>query len=52
MCPLKFFIENLFTEFISLAGDRFYGEDKSVLAGFAKFNKTSVMVIGHEKGDD
>ena len=29
----------------------FYGEDKSVLAGFAKFNKKSVVVMGQEKGD-
>ena len=48
----KFFIENLFEEFIPLAGDRFYGEDKSVLAGFAKFNGNSVLVIGQEKGED
>ena len=48
----KFFIENLFEEFILLAGDRFYGEDKSVLTGFAKFNQTSVLVIGQEKGED
>ena len=47
----KFFIDNLFEDFISLSGDRFYGEDKSVLAGFAKFNKKSVLVIGQEKGD-
>mgnify|MGYP003324487885 CR=1 FL=1 len=48
----KFFIENMFEEFIPLAGDRFYGEDKSVLTGFAKFNQTSVLVIGQEKGED
>ncbi|MDC0215869.1 acetyl-CoA carboxylase carboxyltransferase subunit alpha [Candidatus Pelagibacter sp.] len=48
----KFFIENLFEEFIPLAGDRFYGEDKSVLSGFAKFNQDSVLVIGQEKGED
>ena len=48
----KFLIENLFTEFIPISGDRFYGEDKSVLTGFAKFNQTSVLVIGQEKGDD
>ena len=48
----KFFIDNLFEDFISLAGDRYYGEDKSVLAGFAKFNNQSVLVIGQEKGDD
>ena len=33
----KYFIDNLFEDFISLSGDRYYGEDKSVLAGFAKF---------------
>jgi len=48
----KFFIENLFDDFIPLSGDRFYGEDKSVLTGFAKFNGNSVLVIGQEKGQD
>ena len=48
----KFFIDNLFEDFISLSGDRFYGEDKSVLAGFAKFNEKSVLVIGQEKGEN
>jgi acetyl-CoA carboxylase carboxyl transferase subunit alpha len=47
----KFFIDNLFEDFIPLSGDRFYGEDKSVLAGFAKFNEKSVLVIGQEKGN-
>ena len=48
----KFFIDNLFEDFIPLAGDRNYGEDKSVITGFAKFNNQSVLVIGQEKGDD
>ena len=48
----KFFIENLFQDFIPLSGDRYYGEDKSVLTGFAKFNGQSVLVIGQEKGED
>ena len=48
----KFFIENLFEDFIPLSGDRFYGEDKSVITGFAKFSERSVLVIGQEKGDD
>ena len=47
----KFFIDNLFEDFIPLSGDRFYGEDKSVIAGFARFNETSVLVIGQEKGN-
>ena len=48
----KYFIDNIFDEFISLSGDRFYGEDKSVIAGFAKFNSKSVLVIGQEKGEN
>ena len=47
----KFYINNLFKDFTPLSGDRFYGEDKSVLAGFAKFNEKSVLIIGQEKGD-
>ena len=48
----KFFIDNLFEDFIPLSGDRYYGEDKSVIAGFAKFNGESLLIIGQEKGDD
>ena len=42
----------MFEDFISLSGDRFYGEDKSVITGFARFNKKSVLVIGQEKGEN
>ena len=48
----KFFIDNLFEDFIPLSGDRHYGEDRSVLTGFAKFNGQSILVIGQEKGED
>ena len=48
----KFFIDNLFDDFISLSGDRYYGEDKSVITGFAKFKGSSVLVIGQEKGEN
>lgn len=48
----KFFIENLFTNFINLSGDRRFGEDESVLAGFALFGNKSILVIGQEKGED
>ncbi len=48
----KHFIDNLFDDFISLSGDRFYGEDQSVICGFAKFENKSVLVIGQEKGED
>ncbi len=48
----KFFINELFDDFVSLSGDRFYGEDKAVIAGLAKFKNKSVLVIGQEKGED
>ena len=48
----KFFIENLFTNFINLSGDRRFSEDEAILAGFAKFEGRSVLVLGQEKGED
>jgi len=48
----KFFIENLFTNFINLSGDRHFSEDEAVLAGFAEFEGMSLLVLGQEKGDD
>ena len=48
----KFFIENLFTNFINLSGDRRFSEDEAVLTGFAQFEGQSVLIIGQEKGED
>ena len=48
----KFLIENLFDNFINLSGDRKFAEDEAVIAGFAKFDGKSVLVIGQEKGED
>jgi len=48
----KYFIENLFTDFINLSGDRRFSEDEAVMVGFAKFENRSVLVIGQEKGED
>ena len=48
----KFFIDNLFEDFIPLSGDRYYGEDKSIIGGFGKFNNNSILVLGQEKGDN
>ena len=46
------FIEQLFTEFLELSGDRRFKDDKAVVGGFAKFNGTPIMVIGTQKGRD
>jgi len=48
----KFFIENLFTNFINLSGDRHFADDEAVLVGFAQFEGSSVLVICQEKGED
>ncbi len=46
----KDYIDALFTEFTSLAGDRNFADDLAVMGGLARFDGTPVMVIGHEKG--
>ncbi|MFP3442239.1 acetyl-CoA carboxylase carboxyl transferase subunit alpha, partial [Pantoea sp. SIMBA_133] len=43
------YVRGLFTDFTPLAGDRAFGEDNAVIAGFARFNGESVAVIGQEK---
>lgn len=49
--PLDF-IRLLFTDFIELHGDRGFGDDKAIVAGFAKFHGRPSAVIGHQKGRD
>jgi len=46
------YINNLFTDFIELHGDRRFADDKAIIAGFANFEGKPVCVIGHEKGRD
>ncbi|MCA0406763.1 MAG: acetyl-CoA carboxylase carboxyltransferase subunit alpha [Proteobacteria bacterium] len=46
------YIAGLITDFTPLAGDRVFGEDAAVVAGFGRFNGQSVAVIGQEKGSD
>ena len=48
----KHFVDGLFTEFVSLAGDRAFADDQALLGGFARFQGQRVMVIGHAKGED
>ncbi|MFL2754161.1 MAG: acetyl-CoA carboxylase carboxyltransferase subunit alpha [Gammaproteobacteria bacterium] len=44
------YIENIFTDFDELHGDRVFGEDNALIGGLAKFKNKPVMVIGQEKG--
>jgi len=48
----NFYIKKIFSNFSILSGDRFFGDDKSVIAGFGVIDKKSVLVIGQEKGED
>ena len=46
------FIQMLCTDFHELHGDRSFGDDPAIVAGLARFNGQSVMVMGHQKGRD
>lgn len=46
------YIESLFTDVIEIHGDRAYGDDEAIWAGFATLSGTPVVVLGHNKGTD
>lgn len=46
------YINMMMSGFIELHGDRSFGDDKAIVAGFAKLNNQKIMVIGHQKGRD
>ena len=48
----NYYIKKIFTQFTLLSGDRYFGDDKSVIAGFGLIDNKSVLVIGQEKGED
>ena len=46
------YISRLITDFLPLAGDRAFGEDRAVIGGLGRLQGHTVMVIGQEKGSD
>ncbi|MBP56777.1 MAG: acetyl-CoA carboxylase carboxyl transferase subunit alpha [Rhodobiaceae bacterium] len=46
------YAEGMLDDFVILSGDRLFGEDKAIIGGLGKFDNLSVMLIGHEKGND
>ena len=44
------YIELLFTDFFEIHGDRRFGDDPAMVAGFASFHEQPCVVIGHQKG--
>ena len=46
------YVTRLIEDFVPLAGDRLFGEDRAIIGGLGRFNGRSVVVMGHEKGHD
>ena len=46
------YIKGLTTEFVPLAGDRYFGEDEAIVGGVGRFEGESVCIVGQEKGND
>src|SRR5678816_2863986 len=45
-------IDLVFTDFIELHGDRAFRDDPAIIAGWARLDGETVMVIGHQRGRD
>jgi acetyl-CoA carboxylase carboxyl transferase subunit alpha len=46
------YVQELFTDFVEMHGDRHFADDLSIVGGLARFNGHSCMVLGHQKGRD
>jgi acetyl-CoA carboxylase carboxyl transferase subunit alpha len=44
------YVSALINDFVSLAGDRKFGDDDAIVGGFGRFRGESICVLGHEKG--
>ena len=44
------YVAMLFEEFQEIHGDRKFGDDMAVVAGFARFRGTPCCIVGHQKG--
>ncbi len=49
---LKDYVAGFVIDFMPLAGDRAFADDKAIIGGFGRIGGRRVMVIGHEKGED
>jgi acetyl-CoA carboxylase carboxyl transferase subunit alpha len=46
------YVNEIFTDFQEMHGDRSYADDLSIVGGLARFNGQACMVLGHQKGRD
>lgn len=47
---LEDYISMMFDEFVELHGDRYFGDDRGLIGGFATLDKQKVMLLGFNKG--
>ncbi|MGL4677475.1 MAG: acetyl-CoA carboxylase carboxyltransferase subunit alpha [Brevinema sp.] len=46
------YIEQMFSDFVEIHGDRVFGDDGAIIAGWAELDGEKFMIIGQEKGKD
>lgn len=44
------YIQEIFTDFIELHGDRSFGDDEAIVGGIASFEGQPITIIGHQRG--
>ncbi|MBY0457535.1 MAG: acetyl-CoA carboxylase carboxyltransferase subunit alpha, partial [Gemmataceae bacterium] len=44
------YVDMVFEEFVELHGDRAFGDDRAIRAGFARLDGHKVLLVGHQKG--
>ncbi len=49
---MRHYLERLATDFTEIHGDRQYGDDPALVAGFGRVGPHAVLLIGQEKGQD
>ena len=48
----KDYVGGIADDFLPLSGDRAFGDDPAIIGGLGRIEGRTVMLIGHEKGDD
>lgn len=48
----KDYLSGLISDFVPLAGDRKFGDDKAMIGGLGRLSGQPIVIIGQEKGDD
>jgi acetyl-CoA carboxylase carboxyl transferase subunit alpha len=46
------YINDIFTDFVEMHGDRHFSDDLSIVGGLVRFNGNACMVLGQQKGRD